>query len=63
MLGFPDYYGSNLDALYDELTSVATATTVEIHNAGEDDCTKMILRVFQDAEEENEYLDIVLAVN
>ena len=58
MLGFPEYYGKNLDALFDCLTEMSGAA-VYIENREEaGDFTKKILRVFSDAARENP--DLVL---
>ena len=51
-LNFPDYYGKNLDALYDCLTEIECE--IELINAGEVD--KDILDTFTDAASENEFL-------
>lgn len=56
-LHFPDYYGKNLDALYDCLTQL-DETEVEFVNldaAGESYFAK-VLPVFQEAEESNRKL-------
>lgn len=51
-LGLPDYYGKNLDALYDCLTEMECE--IELVNAGEVD--KDIIDTFRDAVEENDSL-------
>lgn len=51
-LDFPDYYGKNLDALYDCLTEVEC--DIELINAEEVD--KDIIDTFTDAASENDYL-------
>ena len=51
-LNFPDYYGKNLDALYDCLTEIEC--DIELINADEVD--KDILDTFQDAASENDFL-------
>ena len=51
-LNLPDYYGKNLDALYDCLTEIEC--DIELVNAGEVD--KDIVDTFKDASEENDYL-------
>lgn len=51
-LNLPDYYGKNLDALYDCLTEIEC--DIELINAGEVD--KDMIDTFKDASEENDYL-------
>ncbi len=51
-LNFPDYYGKNLDALYDCLTEMECE--IELINAGEVDDD--ILETFEDASQENDLL-------
>lgn len=51
-LDFPDYYGKNLDALYDCLTEMEC--DIELINADEVD--KDIIDTFTDAASENDYL-------
>ena len=51
-LDLPDYYGKNLDALYDCLTEIDCE--IELINASEVDCD--ILDTFKDAATENEFL-------
>ena len=62
--GFPDYYGRNLDALFDMLTGLREDTCVGFF--GIDDgrealagYLKQVKRVLQDAEEENPYLCVI----
>lgn len=58
MLNFPDYYGNNLDALYDCLTDLGpTQIWIENEQKGGDFFRK-ILRVFKDAHRSNP--DLVL---
>lgn len=62
-LPLPEYYGDNLDALYDALTDIAEDTVIELENA---ECFELclgwygrqLMRVLQDAAEDNEYLTI-----
>ena len=59
MLEFPEYYGKNLDALYDCLTDLMD---VEITiTAPEEDGAifQKVLRVFRAADRENENLKII----
>ena len=51
-LNLPDYYGKNLDALYDCLTEMECE--IELINADEVD--NDILDTFQDAARENDFL-------
>ena len=51
-LGLPDYYGRNLDALYDCLTEMECE--IELVNAGEVDAD--IIDTFIDAADENDLL-------
>ena len=59
MLHFPDYYGNNLDALYDCLTDLGpTQIWFENEEKG-GDCFRKILRVFKDAHRGNADLVIL----
>ena len=51
-LEFPDYYGKNLDALYECLTEISSPTAVHLVNTT-DEYAEQIAAVFADAEEEN----------
>ena len=51
-LNFPDYYGKNLDALYDCLTEISCE--IELVNASFVD--KDIIDTFKDAADENDFL-------
>ena len=51
-LSFPDYYGKNLDALYDCLCEIECE--IELINA--DDVDTDIIDTFVDAANENEFL-------
>ena len=51
---FPDYYGKNLDALYDCLTEMKCE--IEIINSSDVDLD--IIDTFKDAASENEFLSI-----
>ena len=59
MLEFPEYYGKNLDALYDCLTDLAdveiTITVPEEDGA----IFQKVLRVFKSADRENENLKLI----
>ena len=52
MLDFPEYYGKNMDALYDLLTEIAEPVAIRIENP--DALDIKIRRVFQDAALNNE---------
>lgn len=64
-LGLPEYYGKNLDALYDCLTEMQDTEIqiTEISKAVEQEESfyfKRMLRVFREAAEENENIKINL---
>ncbi|MCI8659706.1 MAG: barstar family protein [Lachnospiraceae bacterium] len=64
---FPDYYGKNLDALYDMLTENQEDICVGVFGLGErsdrsEDLTRYLKRVrqvFWDAQEENPHLCVI----
>ena len=64
-LDFPSYYGANLDALYDMLTSRQTPTTIYLVNldalSGHLGATynKKFLKLLLDVEEKNAFLTIL----
>lgn len=53
MFNFPDYYGKNLDALYDCLTDIGVETEVRLLN--KDFVSNDILLTFIDASDNNSY--------
>lgn len=58
---FPDYYGKNLDALYDSLTDICEHTMININNIESNKCDSYlnkIIETFKDAAEENEFLEL-----
>ena len=59
-LDFPEWYGNNLDALYDQLTELSQETLVILcnFNAAEPSC-KGFKRVMKDAENENPAFHVV----
>ena len=64
-LEFSDYYGGNLDALYDELTSVTEDTCVGVFCPPDDgsrvsDYLGRVKKVMKDAERDNPRLCIIL---
>ena len=56
-LDFPDYYGKNLDALYDVLSTEGRETTILALSAGRE-FEAGFLSVFKDAAEENQHLTV-----
>ncbi len=60
VLETPDWYGRNLDALYDELTSITEPMIIRIQSLGENIpvCAKGLLDVLRDAASENHNLII-----
>ena len=57
-MGFPFYYGGNLDALFDELSSITEPTHITLRystvpRGGMVDYTPKLLHVFGDASREN----------
>ena len=64
-LGFPPYYGANLDALYDVLTEADEAMRIEISFEGAEDPSMIhalldMINVMMEAEKENKELTLVL---
>lgn len=59
VLAFPDWYGGNLDALYDCLSEVDTDTTLCLEGF-DDQRFPGFSEVFEDATDENECLTIIL---
>ena len=62
-LELPDYYGRNLDALFDCLTDICEPTTIKIKNRDQADESisqyiDILFTVFANACEENENLSI-----
>ena len=55
VLNFPDYYGKNLDALYDCLTEIGVETEIKLIN--KDLVSKELLNTFIDASDENIFLN------
>lgn len=65
VLGFPEYYGNNLDALYDCLGDLDRETVIELPEAIRDEghlgeYGETMIRVFQDAAAENKTLTVRL---
>lgn len=57
-LDFPDWFGMNLDALYDCLTEICSDTKI-IVNGSDDPAFFPLLSVIRDADAVNEYLELV----
>ena len=60
---FPDWYGKNLDALYDELTEYRKPLTVKLVGREQMEAFlgrygEMLIDTFLDAAKENGYLDV-----
>lgn len=53
-LSFPDYYGKNLDALYDCLTEIGVETEIKLINSNL--VSQELLETFIDASRENTFL-------
>ena len=56
---FPDYYGENLDALFDCLTDISTDTAVDIKYDADNELQREVLAVFSDAVSQNTHLAII----
>ena len=60
-LSLPEYYGHNLDALYDCLTEMSQ-TEIHLHHADEaDGYAQIVLHVFLQAARENPELKLVIS--
>ncbi len=55
-LGFPEYYGGNLDALYDCLTEMAPTEIVFVNTDQASEYFEKVHRVFEDAAKYSEAL-------
>ena len=55
----PDYFGGNLDALYDCLTDISADTAIDIRYDVENDLQKAVLEVFSNAVAANTHLAII----
>ena len=58
ILHFPEYYGKNLDALYDCLTDLADTDIVIMVPEEIEEYLKRVLRVFKTAAKENQNLKL-----
>lgn len=59
-LELPEYYGHNLDALYDCLTEMGEAEITFWNVDRENEFTEKLLQVFEDATEENDELCVII---
>lgn len=59
-LDFPEYYGRNLDALYDCLTDLRDIKIKIEVNGNENAYLIHILQVFEDASEENDDIEVYI---
>ena len=59
-LDFPNYYGRNLDALYDCLTDLRDVRIKLDLNGSDNEYLERILQVFEDAAEENEGINVYI---
>ncbi|MBQ9212803.1 MAG: barstar family protein [Bacteroidales bacterium] len=57
---FPDYYGCNLDALYDCLSEISNPHCVGVFNTEGKDLSG-IIQVFKDSEQDNENLCFIFS--
>jgi len=60
-LELPDYYGMNADALFDCLTETGRETLLFLNDA--EKVFPKILKVFEEAQEENPFLTIIESEN
>ena len=59
-LAFPDWYGRNLDALYDMLTAISENTRLILENWNADaPFSRCFRRVLEDAEAKNPHLFVI----
>lgn len=58
-LNFPEYYGNNLDALYDVLTDINDKITFRLKTEKSSELLQPIIAVLYDAEAENSNLIII----
>lgn len=62
-LNFPDYYGKNLNALWDMLTTIHKKTTIHMYNIdyflSHSEYKQKLIDLLVGASEENQYLDVM----
>ena len=58
-LNFPEYYGNNLDALYDALTDINEKITIQLKTENSSEVLQRMIAVLYDAAEENSNLIII----
>jgi ribonuclease inhibitor len=66
-LNFPAYYGENLDALWDILSTTSETTNIILINSSKlcenlGEYSKLLLEVFQDVSNENDRINFVTYV-
>lgn len=64
-MNFPEYYGANLDALYDALTDIHEPTCLAVENSADarrllDGYWRSFIEVFSDAQEKTSKLRLLL---
>ena len=59
-LNFPDYYGRNLDALYDCLTDLRDIRIKIDVDGNQNEYLSRILQTFEDAAEDNEDIEVYI---
>lgn len=58
-LNFPDYYGNNLDALYDCLTDLPETQVQFVNTEAAPEYFQKVARVFRDAAKSNPQLTVI----
>ena len=60
MLGFPEYYGKNLDALHDCLTDLSDAELTITSPLEDGAIYQKVLRIFKAADRENDSIKVTI---